>query len=82
MTKFEPEVAYRILHERYERLIAEKAAAYYYFFVATVDGHWYDDIFYSLDRIVKLYEQEIDDLWPVLDYLSQRIEEEKNDAVS
>lgn len=52
MTKFEPEVAYRILNERYERLIAEKS-----------------------------YEDEIDRLRPVLMYLRNRIEEERNDAV-
>lgn len=77
MTKFEPEVAYRILNERYERLIAEKSHAWYLFFVATVDGHWYDEIFYSLDRVAKSYDDEIDRLWPVLDYLRTRIEEEK-----
>lgn len=81
MTKFEPEVAYRILNERYERLILEKGQALLRFFVATVDGHWYDDVFYSLDRVVKFYEGELDRLWPVLDYLRTRIEEERHDAV-
>lgn len=79
MSKFEPEVTYRILNDRYERLIRDKGYALYDFFSATVDGHYYDDIFYSLDRIVKSYEVEIDRLWPVLDYLRTRIEEEKND---
>ena len=81
MTKFEPEVAYRILYERYKRLVHQKSEAHYDFFVATVDGHWYDDIFYCLDRIVKSYERELDELWPVLEYLRTRIEEESNDAV-
>lgn len=78
MTKFEPEVAYRILNERYERLIREKGAALHRFFVAMTDGHWYDETFYHLDSIVKSYEREIENLWPALEYLKTRMAEEKD----
>lgn len=81
MTKFEPEIAYRILNDRYERLILEKGNALYRFFAATLDGHWYDELFYSLDETVKFYENEVERLWPVLHYLKTRIAEEKHDAV-
>lgn len=78
MTQFEPKVAYRILNDRYERLIRDKGNALYRFFAATVDGHWYDDLFYHLDSVVKSYEREVDNLWPVLDYLKTRIAEDED----
>lgn len=77
MTEFQPKVAYRILNERYDRLVRQKGDALYNFFAATVDGHWYDPLFYGLDHEVKVLEGELDRLWPVLEYLKVRISEEE-----
>lgn len=81
MTKFEPEVAYRILKARQQRyfqkgmnLIFEKAQLW-------VNGEltpWAEEWF---EREINREHDSGNEMWPVLDYLRTRIEEEQHDAI-
>lgn len=81
MTKFEPEVAYRILEARQQRyfrrgmdLIFEKSQFW-------VDGKLTPELEDQFEReITREYDLGAS-MWDVMNYLSHRIEEEKNDAV-
>lgn len=81
MTKFEPEVAYRILIEKYDRLRFDSIMAYRDFIGVQMSGHWYDEVFYTFDRRHKALSDAADSMHDVLDYLRDRIEEEKNDTL-
>lgn len=78
MPKFEPKVAYRILIEKYDRLRFDSILAYRDFIGVQMEGHWYDEVFYTFDRRYKALEARADSMWDVLDYLRGRIEEEDN----
>ena len=81
MTKFEPEVAYRILKDRQKRyyqagmdLIFEKAQLW-------VNGQltpWAEEWF---EREINSEYDSGNEMWDVLNYLRTRIEEEKHDTV-
>jgi hypothetical protein len=81
MTKFEPEVAYRILIAKYDRLRFDSIMAFRDFIGVQMAGHWYDEVFYTFDRRYKALSDQADSMWDVLDYLRTRIEEEQHDAV-
>lgn len=75
MTRFEPEVAYRILTERQQRyfdrqgeLIREKS----WFSVRRMLPPWVEQRY---EREIRWYEAEAHKMWDVLYYLRTRIEE-------
>lgn len=81
MVKFEPEVAYRILSRRqsnyYDRmwsLIFEKSELWVMGRLPPWGEKWYEDE-------ISWYQSEGDKMYDVLEYLRDRIEEERNDAV-
>jgi len=82
MMKFEPEVAYRILSEKQRRLYARSAALLQERIALELRGelNFYGRVWRGWE--ITALDNEADGMWDVLDYLSQRIEEEKNDAVS
>lgn len=81
MTKFEPEVAYRILSEKQRRLYSRSADL----LRERIDLELRGELTY-LGRLWRGWEitaldDQADAMWDVLDYLRTRIEEEKHDAV-
>lgn len=81
MTQFEPEVAYRILLARYNRLWHENILANRDLLDLEYSGELNPYGRLWRFREISALEKEADSLRDVLDYLRTRIEEEQHDAV-
>lgn len=81
MTKFEPEVAYRILIAKYDRLRFDAILAYRDLVEIEYRGELnpYGRLWRC--REINGLTETADAMWPVLEYLRTRIEEEQHDAV-
>lgn len=77
MTKFEPEVAYRILADKQRRLYDLSAALLRERIDLDLRGglNYYGRLWRGWE--IAALEDEADGMWDVLDYLRTRIEEEK-----
>lgn len=81
MTKFEPEVAYRILVEKQRRLYAKAGSLLRDQIELELRGelNYYGRQWRG--REIESVWVQANKMWDVLDYLRNRIEEERNDAV-
>lgn len=79
MTKFEPEVAYRILKDRQDRLYGRSTALLHERIELDLKGdlNYYGRLWRW--REINALEDEADGMWDVLDYLRTRIEEEQSE---
>lgn len=81
MVKFEPEVAYRILAEKQRRLYDRSAALLRERIDLELRGElsYYGRLWRGWE--ITSLDDEADGMWDVLDYLRNRIEEERNDSI-
>lgn len=81
MTKFEPEVAYRILADKQRRLYDRSASLLWERIELELRGelNYYGRLWRGQE--ITALEDRADSMWDVLDYLRTRIEEERHDAV-
>lgn len=77
MTEFDPEVAYRILAEKQRRLYDEAHRHLCNRFIAQMEGHWHDAVADWHRAMHDFASSEADKMWDVLEYLRERIHEEK-----
>lgn len=81
MTKFEPEVAYRILADKQRRLYEHSSALLWERIELELRGelNYYGRLWRGQE--ITALEDQADSMWDVLDYLRTRIEGEQHGAV-
>lgn len=81
MTKFEPEIAYRILADKQRRLYENSESLLWEMSKLDIRGelNYYGELWRGQE--ITALEDQADSMWDVLNYLRTRIEEEQHGAI-